>query len=590
MGISSFQLSWEKLPHELRKNLAREHGNPEWKFQELRKAIVKEIRILEAGAQLNDTPYGVTPTITGSFLTQTQEKQPHYGKSSKPESKKCLYCKGPQPSYSCQVVTDARERWTKVKTLGHCFNCLGKHKSSVCQTKFRCHKCKGKHHTSLCLGPTDTANRPHTTTDAATPTHSPHPSMAEPPFRVHASLAPINQTNVPVNSGQISLLKTAVATVGHNHTHCEANILFDEGAQRSFITQTLADQLGVRYAESESIALSAFGAHSSFNRQLPMAYINIVATDGEHIPVRVLVIDQITTPLQNRFRQQVQTIPHLKGLQLAHPVTSDENFEISLLIGADQYWDIVKDTVIRGQGPTAVESKLGYLISGPLQTNCVNRIDTVVNLLQTLSSTTAVVHDLEHFWSLESIGISPPTEMDDQESFLQHFQRSSITRMSDGSYSAKFPWKEDCPTLPSNYDSCARHTQAMVCRLAQTPSLLRSYGEIIEEHEKRGFIERVDNVDSLGRAHYLPHQAVKKESATTPIRVVFDCSSRSSNNSPSLSDCLMVGPPFLSDMCSIIIRFRSFAYGLSTDIEKAFLHVGLDGKDRLYQIFLVVRP
>ena len=99
-----------KLPHELRKNLAREHDNPEWKFQELREAIVKEIRILEAGAQLNDTTYGITPTVTSSFLTQTQEKQPHSGKSSKSESKKCLYCKGPHPSYSCQVVTDARER------------------------------------------------------------------------------------------------------------------------------------------------------------------------------------------------------------------------------------------------------------------------------------------------------------------------------------------------------------------------------------------------------------------------------------------------------------------------------------------------
>jgi len=57
-----------KLPHELRKNLARKHDSPEWKFQELREAIVKEIRILEAGAQLNGTLYGFTPTITCSFL------------------------------------------------------------------------------------------------------------------------------------------------------------------------------------------------------------------------------------------------------------------------------------------------------------------------------------------------------------------------------------------------------------------------------------------------------------------------------------------------------------------------------------------
>lgn len=119
-----------------------------------------------------------------------------------------------------------------------------------------------------------------------------------------------------------------------------------------------------------------------------MANINIVTTNGEHIPVHVLVIDQIDTLLQNNFRQQFQTIPHLKGIQLAHPVTSDENFEILLLIGEDQYWDIVKDMVIRGQGPPAVESKLGYLISRPLQTNCVHRSDIVCE-----PATDAVLHN-----------------------------------------------------------------------------------------------------------------------------------------------------------------------------------------------------
>ena len=76
-------------------------------------------------------------------------------------------------------------------------------------------------------------------------------------------------------------------------------------------------------------------------------------------------------------------------------MTPDANFEISLLIGEDHYWDIVKDMVIPGQGPTAVESKLGYLISRPLQTNCVHCTDIVVNLLQTLFYTTAAERDLE---------------------------------------------------------------------------------------------------------------------------------------------------------------------------------------------------
>ena len=139
--------------------------------------------------------------------------------------------------------------------------------------------------------------------------------------------------------------------------------------------------------------------------------------------------------------------------------------------------------------------KPGEMCALALRAN-VNHTDTVVNLLQTLSFSMTTERGLQHFWSLESISISPPTERDDQESFLQHYQRSSITRMSDGSYSTKFPWKEHSPTLPSNYSNCARHTRAMVRHLAQTPSLLKSYGEIIKERGKHGFIKRVENVDN----------------------------------------------------------------------------------------------
>ena len=159
----------------------------------------------------------------------------------------------------------------------------------------------------------------------------------------------------------------------------------------------MADQLGIPYMEMESIALSAFGVHSSSYSQLPVSIINVTTTCGEEIPVRVLVIEQITTPLPNQFHGQTQKIPHLRGLPLAHPVTLNENFETSLLIGADHYWDIGEDTVIRGQGPTAVTSKLGYLVSGTVQTNSMNPTDTAVNLLQALSSAKEAERNLEHF-------------------------------------------------------------------------------------------------------------------------------------------------------------------------------------------------
>ena len=59
-------------------------------------------------------------------------------------------------------------------------------------------------------------------------------------------------------------------------------------------------------------------------------------------------------------------MPHLRDFKLAHPVTSDKNFTILLLIGTDHYWSFVEAHIIRGKGPTAQQSKLGYLLSGPL--------------------------------------------------------------------------------------------------------------------------------------------------------------------------------------------------------------------------------
>ena len=102
----------------------------------------------------------------------------------------------------------------------------------------------------------------------------------------------------------------------------------------------------------------------------------------------------------------------------------------------------------------------------------------------------------------------------------------------------------------------------------------------------RGFIEKVtDTTENPHKTHYIPHHCVKKNSITTPIRIVYDCSCRQSRHQPFLNDCLLTGPHFLNDLCSILIRFRTHNYAISTDIEKAFLHVTLHDNDRDYTRF-----
>ena len=62
------------------------------------------------------------------------------------------------------------------------------------------------------------------------------------------------------------------------------------------------------------------------------------------------------------------TVPHLQWLKLVHPITDGGLFHIYLLIGDDHYWNIVEDDIIRAPGPTALKSKIGYLLPGRVPT------------------------------------------------------------------------------------------------------------------------------------------------------------------------------------------------------------------------------
>ena len=570
---------FRKLPKEIQRNLARDHSNAEWTLDDLRSSIMKEIRILETeihtSRNLDQLFNPSTPLMTtASFYTNTRQYSPQ---SSSKRPANCIYCKKQHSPNSCDVVTNTQDRLAIIKRNNLCFNCLAHHKVSQCNSKFRCRHCKRKHHTSICTDSTQSSVQEKTESPKADASDPKKTTIALTPATQKSNAM---QSTVPVSS---CLLKTAIAMIGSSAgISLEGNILFDEGAQRSFISQDMAIKLNLQPCNKESISLASFGATSATHTNLPTGIIQIQTVTGERIPISVLIAPKIAPPLQNMLRTSLQQIPHLKGLHLAHPITENENFEISILIGADYYWSFVQDHVIRGDWPTAVQSKLGYLLSGPLPTLPQG---LTLHSFHVSQLSIMEVPNIEQFWNVEAAGTTPSKEEDPGKQFLRSYIQSSITCQPDGSYSLRFPWKQDHPPLPSNYNVCERRTRSLAKRLANTPDILQTYSDIISEQESRGFIEQVETTSSTS-AHYIPHHPVKKESSTTPIRIVYDCSCRQSVNQPSLNDCLMVGPTFLNDMCSILLRFRTHKYGLSTDIEKAFLHVTLHEADRDFTCFL----
>lgn len=122
-------------------------------------------------------------------------------------------------------MVDTKAWWNLVKKENLCFNCLGKHKASECSSKHSRRKCQRGHYTSVCnnIESIRKETKSNGTKDDNVPI-------------LHTS----NQQNKAV------FWKTAVAPVW-SLTQCDdANVLFDEGAQRSFIKQDLADRLNAK--------------------------------------------------------------------------------------------------------------------------------------------------------------------------------------------------------------------------------------------------------------------------------------------------------------------------------------------------------
>jgi hypothetical protein len=61
---------------------------------------------------------------------------------------------------------------------------------------------------------------------------------------------------------------------------------------------------------------------------------------------------------------------------------------------------------------------------------------------------------------------------------------------------------------------------------------------------------------------------------------VYDASAKERKDNKSLNECLYRGPVLLKNLCGIHMRFRLHKIALVSDIEKAFLQIGLQPNDR----------
>ena len=182
------------------------------------------------------------------------------------------------------------------------FNCLAHHKISQCQSRFWCKKCKKKYHTTLC----NSEAQPSGPTHDKTADKPPAPNSST---DVAGFLTPISPTTP--QSATTCLLNTAVAPIIAGNNKTKENILFDEGAQHSFISTEMVEELGISPTSTTDIS---FGSTSRLHQKLGVTTVEIETITGELISISVLIVPTIAAPIQNAVPMSVSTIPRLSGL------------------------------------------------------------------------------------------------------------------------------------------------------------------------------------------------------------------------------------------------------------------------------------
>jgi len=131
-------------------------------------------------------------------------------------------------------------------------------------------------------------------------------------------------------------------------------------------------------------------------------------------------------------------------------------------------------------------------------------------------------------------------------------------------------------------------TRSLSRGLQHDRGLLEQYCNVIESQLCDGIIESVDKKSGTeNKKHYLPHHLVITPSkSTTKIRIVYDASVKIGQHEKSLNECLYRGPVKLPDLCGVLLRFRTYFIAILSDIEKAFLQMGIQESERDVTRFL----
>lgn len=493
-------------------------------------------------------------TVTKTFASISAPRQTNYV---------CIICNDNHKIYDCLTFKNKslKDKLADVATYKLCTNCLRQgHPLSECRMG-PCRECKRNHNSLL------------------------HPESSEKINAVSTNSASV--VNFSEQNCTQVLLSTAIVEVTNPATNetLKVRSMLDCGSQSTFITNSLKEKLSLKSNKIDSLKVIGIGNHCTKNVvetcNVQMNSLNSTFS----VRLSCLVLKELTGVLP-KSPINISDINIPSNIVLADP-NFHEPAPIDMLIGADIFWDILgnEQKSLGPERPKLRSSKLGWLVSGPTNTNTVLPYNyyTQCNHVTVAKSTQNSINELlTKFWDLEEVPEGKPVSIKER-SCEKHFI-ANVSRLSTGRFVVKLPLTGSPESLGDSYNLARRRFLNLEKKFRRNPTYKTEYSKFIKEYADLGHLS--ESLEAKPNPSYvLCHHAVFKDSESTALRVVFDGSAASSSGL-SLNDILAIGPNVQDSLFSILVRARHYKYILTGDLEKMYRQVLVHEDDRNLQLIL----
>ena len=315
------------------------------------------------------------------------------------------------------------------------------------------------------------------------------------------------------------MMQTALVQASNpsNSTLMETRTLLDSGSNRTYIAKELSDKVQLREIGRGTVTTYTFGCKKPKNFPTSLVELGLQRNNGKPLMIQARGVPHITGSVERRPINASQRKQLEGNFKLSDTLpTTLQISNLGLLLGNDCYHDnILPEKEKIADGLYLINSIFGWILSGRTSGNNNPNTDTAMFVItrtitghqfakfQKMTSIDECQDfepDVEALWTLETIGINNKDKS--EQNVLQAFKES--VKLEDGRYQVLWPWKEDEPNLPDNYDLCNGRLKSLYKHLSEKPQLLNRYDETIKEQLEKNVSEKALKV-SQGRVHYIPH-------------------------------------------------------------------------------------